>query len=263
MEKSKLGITIYHAGYVCTKNLFKTANLLDERKANYYELVIFLSDGGYFMVNDKKYMITAGSCRLLRRGDRVSSYKFGDVYSVHFRMEDETKNEDFLQSIPTFFSLSDLDEPINMVKALSASLLEENSFDSFYKLFELISYMKSHILPRHSKDGTIASVKKYIDAHYSKHITLEFLSEKFYLHPVYLQRRFKREYGCSPTEYMMRLRMNYAKKDLVFTNLTIEEISYKVGFAYPSYFIRVFKKFEDCTPLQYRQAAVNSIELDI
>ena len=150
-----------------------------------------------------------------------------------------------------------------MVKMLSASLLEGDAFGSACKLFELLSYIKSHILPQHQKESIVASVKNYIEAHYSDDITLESLSENFYLHPVYLQRRFKREYGCSPTEYMMRLRMNYAKSYLISTDWTIEEISYKVGFAYPSYFIRVFKKFEHCTPLQYRRAAISPIELEV
>ena len=143
MNESSLGINIYRAGYVCTDNIFKEKNLTDERVVDYYEMVVFLSDGGYFLANGKKYLITTGSCRLYRKGDRVCSYKFNDVYAVHFNIENQS-GKDFLDMIPTFFTLTDLNETVKFVKKLSSSLLKNDDFESVCKLYDLLSYIKSN-----------------------------------------------------------------------------------------------------------------------
>lgn len=253
MDELGLGISIYRAGYVCTDNIFKEKSMTDERIVNYYELVIFLSSGGYFLANGKKYTITAGSCRLYRPGDRVASYKFNDVYAIHFDIRENQNNKGILDMIPIFLTLSDLNTTVEIVEKLSSSLLKNDLFDSVCRLCELLSYINSQILRQNHKENTIASIKNYLDINFSKCITLDVLSKTFYLHPVYLQRKFKQEYDLSPTEYIIRLRINHAKDYLISTNLSIEEISYKTGFSTPSYFIKVFKKSEHCTPHQYRK----------
>ena len=257
MNIPNLDISIYRAGYVCTDNIFKDKKFTDERVVENYELVIFLSDGGHFQANDKKYTITAGSARLYRAGDKVISYKFNDVYSVHF-MISENNNKDVLEAIPTFFTLPNLKETVNMIEDLSSSLLENDNFGSVCKLCSLLSYIKPLTTPHARNKNIIASVKNYIDTNFNENITLESLSTIFYLHPVYLQRKFKQEYSLSPTDYTIKVRINHAKNYLISTNMSVEEISYKVGFSYPSYFIKTFKKHENCTPHQYRKLIQSS-----
>lgn len=256
MDEFSLEISIYRAGYVCTDNIFKEKSMTDERIVNYYELVIFLSSGGYFLANGQKYIITAGSCRFYRPGDRVASYRFNDVYAIHFDIREPQNSQGLLERIPIFFTLSDLNTTVEIVEKLSSSLLKNAPLDSVCSLCELLSCINAQILRQNDKENTIASVKKYLDINYSKSITLDALSQTFYLHPVYLQRKFKQEYAISPTEYVIRLRINHAKDYLLSTNLSIEEISYKTGFSTPSYFIRVFKKSEHCTPHQYRKLMI-------
>lgn len=258
MNECGLEISLYRAGYVCAANIFKQKRQTDERTVCCYELVIFLSDGGYFFVNNKKYMITSGSCRLFRAGDRVSSYKFNDVYSIHFMINQNGNDKDILENIPTFFTLPDLNEAIKITEELCLCLRENNKLDSICKLCELLSYIKENTTTGNQKKPAIASVKKYIDANFSENITLNTLSEIFYLHPVYLQRKFKQEYGLSPTDYIINVRINHAKNYLISTNMTTEEISSKVGFSYPSYFIKVFKRIVQNTPLQYRKLMLSN-----
>ena len=256
MNTSDLAVAIYHAGYVCTDIIFKDKKFTDERLVEKYELVIFLSDGGYFVANDKKYPITAGSARFYRPGDKVSSYKFNDVYSVHFMIKTTDGGADVLESIPTFFTLPDLNETVKLINRLSVSFLENDEFDSLCRLCELIAHIKSHTALQSKKDNPIASAKDYIDSNFAEPITLNSLAATFYMHPIYLQRRFKQEYGLSPTEYVIKIRINHAKNYLISTNMTVEEISYKVGYSYPSYFIKLFKRLEHCTPLEYRKQTI-------
>lgn len=253
MDTPDLRIRIHRASYVCTDNIFKERNYTDERIVENYELVFFLTDGGHFWVNGKKYMITSGTGRFYRPGDRVSSYRFNDVYSIHFMIDGSEKTNESLEIIPRFFTLTDPSETLKMVRSLNLSMLENDDFDCVFKLCELLSHIKSHILLKNRKDNVIISVKEYIDENFTKNITLESLSTKFYLHPVYLQRKFRQEYKISPTEYIIKVRINNSKNHLLSTNMTVEQIAYSVGFSYPSYFIKVFKKYEKYTPYQYRK----------
>lgn len=247
-----IGINVYRAGYICTNNIFKDKDFIDERIVGNYELVIFLTDGGYFKVNGEKYIITAGSGRLYRPGDKVQSYKFNDVYSVHFGI-DNNKNKDLLESIPSFFRLSDVSETVKIINNLSSALLKNNDLDCVCRLCELLTHVKSNVIRKNQKENIIKSVKKYIDINFAENVTLDLLSTLFYLHPIYLQRKFKQEYGLSPTDYLTKVRIDHAKYYLVSTDMSIEEICYKVGFSYPSYFIKTFKKKANHTPNQYRK----------
>ena len=72
--------------------------------------------------------------------------------------------------------------------------------------------------------------------------------------PDYIRRLFKQHHGCSPTEYLTRLRLEHAKRLLRTHRLNgynIPQIAWKSGFANPNYFSRVFKKHTRLTPLQY------------
>jgi AraC-like DNA-binding protein len=154
--------------------------------------------------------------------------------------------------------LSDLNEAVKITEEINSYLLENNKFDSVCKLCELLSYIKSNVTSDNRKETRIAAVKKYIDTNFSDNITLDTLSTIFYLHPVYLQRKFKQEYDLSPTDYIVSVRIKHAKNYLISTNMTIEEISYKVGFSYPSYFIKVFKRIVQITPFKYKKQMLSN-----
>lgn len=48
--------------------------------------------------------------------------------------------------------------------------------------------------------------------------------------------------------------MDTAKDLLVQTNKTVSEIAYTLGYQYPQYLSRAFKKLVGCTPNEYRMA---------
>lgn len=64
-------------------------------------------------------------------------------------------------------------------------------------------------------------------------------------------RTFKKEYGITPMVYLNLYRISVAKF-LLTTIRTSDEISTLTGFSDTSYFCSVFKKFEGCSPIEYR-----------
>jgi two-component system response regulator YesN len=69
----------------------------------------------------------------------------------------------------------------------------------------------------------------------------------------YLGRIFKKQTGLALTDYIINKRMVVAKQLLIKTNLSITDISTRVGISYSSYFTKVFKEQVGMTPQEYRQ----------
>ncbi len=79
-------------------------------------------------------------------------------------------------------------------------------------------------------------------------------AEQLHLSPNYFGDLIKKETGISAIEHIQRKTMDTAKDFLMQTNKTISEIAYSLGYQYPQYFSRAFKKFEGCSPNEYRMA---------
>lgn len=101
---------------------------------------------------------------------------------------------------------------------------------------------------------TVQEIKEYLDENYTERITLDALSEKFYINKYYLLEIFKQQYGMGINEYLIHMRITKSKRLLRFTDKTIEEIAYECGMNSLHYFSRVFKKVEGITPSEYRRS---------
>ncbi|MBC7961289.1 MAG: AraC family transcriptional regulator [Vallitaleaceae bacterium] len=70
---------------------------------------------------------------------------------------------------------------------------------------------------------------------------------------------FKQEVGSSPSTYLSRLRLQNAKRFLLDTNLSITEVAHSVGFQDALYFSKIFSKFENLSPTEYRKHCVQTV----
>jgi AraC family transcriptional regulator len=75
------------------------------------------------------------------------------------------------------------------------------------------------------------------------------------VHPLHLARVFRREFGCPVGEYVRRLRINFACRELARPGRSLVQIALEAGFADQSQFCRAFKQQVGMTPSQFRQDA--------
>jgi AraC family transcriptional regulator len=73
------------------------------------------------------------------------------------------------------------------------------------------------------------------------------------VHPVHLARTFRREYGCSPGEYVRRLRVEIACQRLATSDMPLAEIALAAGFSDQSHFTKTFRHYNGMTPGEYRR----------
>ena len=94
-------------------------------------------------------------------------------------------------------------------------------------------------------------VKKYIEEHYMKEIQLRDLAVVAHVSGSYLSVKFKKEVGCSFTEYLVRFRMNKAKELFEQKKMSCKEVAAMVGYEDYAQFSRMFKKYTGIPPVEY------------
>ena len=99
-------------------------------------------------------------------------------------------------------------------------------------------------------------VSSFIHAHYDEDISLDSLSEQFFISSSYLSREFKQVTGFNLSNYIQLTRIKNAQYRLVSSNDKISLIAQECGFSSFSQFNRVFNKITGTSPREYRQTAI-------
>lgn len=102
------------------------------------------------------------------------------------------------------------------------------------------------------EDEEIKKVQEFIENNYSEKISVDALCEKFAIGRRTFERRFKKATGNSVVEYMQRVKMEAAKKQLETGRRTVNEVMYEVGYNDTKAFRELFKKITGLSPVEYR-----------
>lgn len=92
----------------------------------------------------------------------------------------------------------------------------------------------------------------YMEKHLEEELKIPELAAKYELSQSYFGRKFKEYTGCTPYQYLIRLRIKRAEMLLVTTRLQIKFISATVGFPSVNHFISHFQQAYGMTPAAYR-----------
>lgn len=104
-----------------------------------------------------------------------------------------------------------------------------------------------------NKKQYLQDIKEFLETHYAEKISLDMLSDRFYINKFYLTRIFKEQFGVSVNTYLLQIRITHAKQMLRFTDETLEAIGLACGMGDGAYFSRMFKKIEGIAPGEYRK----------
>lgn len=100
-------------------------------------------------------------------------------------------------------------------------------------------------------DARMIEMMNYIQANYID-ITLEDLSEKFFLSKPYISKYIREKSGLTFGELVKKIRMKKARALLKSSSMTVENIALSVGYQNVEHFNRLFKKNYAITPVQFR-----------
>lgn len=119
---------------------------------------------------------------------------------------------------------------------------------------EMFSYSKTEknaIEGRYLK--RFKNVLTWLEDHYKEDITLDALADIAGFSPKYFCRLFSKMTGRSPIDYLNCYRIDRASEMLLCTEKPIIDIAADCGFYDLSYFVKVFKKYKNVPPGQYRK----------
>jgi AraC family transcriptional regulator len=106
---------------------------------------------------------------------------------------------------------------------------------------------RGHLRPAH-----VRLIEDYIEQNISRNITLDELAAICNFTPIQFARKFFAQYGMRPHAFVLKQKVERTCQHLRKDNLELKEIALLSGFADQSHMNRVFRKYLNCTPGEYR-----------
>ena len=208
---------------------------------------------------------TAFHERLVLRVNRSIVYNFSDDASAlinpFFKREKGYKNQISAKTLKES-GLSSMLENIFTLSKTSSSV--ENVL-AVCKTIELLSELKNLIISDENKtekheNPLINDMLFYINEHFFENISVVTLAKKFNINESYLSHLFKEYVGIPIWNYVIIKRLNFFN-ELLRKNYTIEQAYTEVGFENYSNFFRLYKKYMNMTPSQFKKELNKKQEL--
>lgn len=257
------------------------------RNIDSFEIIIGINKCLYISQGNVQYKVRPGNVLLLLPGQVHEGYKMCEedvsFFWFHFLASDtyELFDEETLPNelaklnkpdspkyisdvyIPLFFESMRI-ERINILFKQLQHVVNSNYYTlqaahyiTTSLLMELSEQMISdyYISPKMSKgERNISEIIEWIRIHVLDDISVSDIATKFVYNKDYLSRFFKKQTGFNLQEYIHLTKISKAKDMLTLSSKSIKGISERLGFNDEKYFMRLFKRYENMTPTEYRQA---------
>lgn len=236
-------------------------------------LLHFVTEGrGIFATEDKEYTLSSGEGFLISR-DKITAYRADTAEPWHYfwigfsgENPEGLLGEIGLSPASPVFSFGDTAEmkrifdrvhflPEESVKAqlelvsvlyalLSRIEVKEAPSSSAYRLF-------------HTGKEYADTAALYIEQQYASRVTVGALAAHLGLHRSYFSTLFKKHYGVSPQDYLIRVRIEKAKTLLGENAISVADVARTVGYEDPLLFSRIFRRVCGVSPTEYRNKKPN------
>lgn len=235
---------------------------------DFYQLIYILKGKGSFIVGDKSYILEESNYIIFRPNEEHS---FAANLGVPLFTMDTKFQFDIdvsLKNIENFGHVGSDDN--NYIQRLLEDVrLEGIKKQNWYRqmsnatfnilMIQIIRNSNSVRLneKKHAFENiyneSIIKVKKYIESNYFRDLELEEIASNIGYSAEYLANLFKKTTGETIHNYIILIRINEARRLLIYTNQSIKEISYATGFKTIHHFSRVFKKVTGLPPATWKK----------
>jgi AraC-like DNA-binding protein len=120
----------------------------------------------------------------------------------------------------------------------------------------LINYYQTNYKDYHYENKSHAKIQKainYINNNFQNNLTLDEISEKFFISKSRFRHLFKETVRIGFKEYITYLRLTNARRLLLTTDLSISEVANQAGFSNIHQFYKVFHQYVSLLPADYRK----------
>lgn len=227
-------------------------------------IVLIVNGRGVFKQSGNDYNVKSGDLIFIN-----CNYSYSHVSDenepwtlkwVHFKGPKlEHYHQFFKQKYNSIYTSAFDDNSILKYHTLLSANSKKNKIEREFVISNLINNLITELLTNDKNKGIekqkpkIDEVKTYIDDNYKNKISLNQLSDIFYISKFHMSREFRNEFGMTINNYITMRKITYCKELLRFSDLSIEDVGIKAGITDNSYFNKLFKKVEEMTPSDYRK----------
>lgn len=224
-----------------------------------YEIYLFLEGKADYLVEGNKYRLRKGDLMVMRRGElHINSIRSDTAYKriyIYFDISSLLSELDSMHLLDIFDN-----RPLGKYNHYPAKDFPENHWHAYLQAIcnartktERLCYLLPLLNELHScfsgrqndaetaEPNIVADICKYINADLTQELSLEYLSEKFYLSKTHLNRLFKANVGTTIGQYI-RLKRLFLAKELIQQGQPPVDVYSKCGFYDYTTFYRAFKK---------------------
>lgn len=246
--------------FIEKNNLF---NLKSKESKTHRELISFIESDYLEKISATEYKLFFA----IRQGDKLFASKCFDklLPQTNINSNDFVNIRDYKNKLIYYNTLLKKAGELEGISTVHLQSLYNTNLDKielsndFNELYNLIFNMivdycdtiSDHKLKYYSP--LVKKVINHINLNLNNDLCVKDLADLFYVSPTYLARLFKKEVNSSIVEYINTQRIKQSTCLLKDSNLPIHQISQMVGISDYNYFSRLFKKYMNKTPSQYRK----------
>ena len=227
---------------------------LDNPKVSRYGLTFILEGEADYELDGEPFHVHKGDVVFTRAGSyRRASTQGMSCVALDFLLD---PGED--TRLPTVFSPEDFQEYLWYFHEINYEWLQQDPSGNMRSqgLFLLALHRLLYRSGQNIGNPHVEKIKRYIVEHFNEKLSVQSLAEIAHINPVYCGALFKRQEGCSVSEYINRVRINKAASLLGTGEYTVGEAAYKTGFSDIYHFSACFKRFVGMSPSAYRNTPI-------
>lgn len=240
-----------------------------------YKLHYIHSGKGYLKTGDMEYEITEGqmfACYpnevVYYRADEQDPWRYSWVAfnGLNSELYLERANISKINLVIDCPNKEIVESAYNQILSIgNADANKDLSYIGYlYLILSSIITRSHHEVGSGSAKDYVKEAVKYIKTNYSQPINISDISNSLNLDRKYFSKIFKEQLKMPPNEYLITYRLMKACELMDNTNLTIAEIAATVGYDNQFSFSRVFKKYKQISPSDYRKEThKSSVRVDL
>ncbi len=211
---------------------------------------ILFSNAGkmIFNHNGKEIVSKPGTVTIIPQGAAYfwDGFVGSDFPMLNFNCETTTPITEFLT-----FDLENQEVYMKyFYRIKELSLFGNSDLKIMYNMYKLMDLL---VTEYNQKNYSLMPAITYIENHYpDPELTNMTLAQRLNFSEVYMRRLFKHQFGITPKQYILDIRLQQSTQLLCETKKTVSDIAIACGFSSLSHFSRAFKDRMGETPIEYR-----------
>ena len=222
-------------------------------------LYFSLTDGGVLECGNTKINTVPGKVYLVPANCKFCYTVTGEIWEklfVHFVIQ-RADGYDLLSDLSKIYEYDYGTENTKQLISMYNSNDTRSSFAFKCKIYETVSAIlqKEKFVPKSdiSYSPLIQNTMDYVRSNLSIKLSISQIAAEYFISESLLSKRFRDECGITLGKYIDDLVFFSAQNMLIGTNLSISQISEKLGFCDQFYFSRRFRQFAGISPRYYRK----------